>query len=187
MKRLILILALAVAAVWTLGAQSAASSGEWLYIDKGKMQMTLFSAGNKPLMVFPVGIGMTAGNKRSAYDGRTPEGDDFTVQRIQNFSHVTFDYQDGKGPVYAYGPWFFRLKTGWKSIGIHGTDRPWTIGKRDSHGCIRMYNEDLVKLKPRVYVGMKVVIVPGAEDLRADGKITEDEYRVLRQKETSGE
>ena len=41
---------------------------------------------------------------------------------------------------------------------IHGTDAPWTIGKAVSKGCIRMTNEDVLDLYPRVPVGMKVTV-----------------------------
>ncbi len=41
---------------------------------------------------------------------------------------------------------------------IHGTDAPWTIGQAVSKGCIRMYNEDVEDLYPRVPVGMKVTV-----------------------------
>jgi lipoprotein-anchoring transpeptidase ErfK/SrfK len=41
---------------------------------------------------------------------------------------------------------------------IHGTDAPWTIGKAVSHGCIRMTNEDVLDLYPRVPVGTRVTV-----------------------------
>ena len=41
---------------------------------------------------------------------------------------------------------------------IHGTDAPWTIGQAVSKGCIRMYNEDVLDLYPRIPVGMKVTV-----------------------------
>ena len=41
---------------------------------------------------------------------------------------------------------------------IHGTDAPWTIGQAVSHGCIRMYNEDVADLFPRVPVGTHVTV-----------------------------
>lgn len=41
---------------------------------------------------------------------------------------------------------------------IHGTDAPWTIGQAVSKGCIRMYNEDVLDLYPRVPVGTKVTV-----------------------------
>lgn len=41
---------------------------------------------------------------------------------------------------------------------IHGTDAPWTIGKAASKGCIRMYNEHVQDLYPRVPVGARVIV-----------------------------
>lgn len=41
---------------------------------------------------------------------------------------------------------------------IHGTDAPWLIGQQVSHGCIRMYNEDVADLYRRAQVGAKVIV-----------------------------
>ncbi len=41
---------------------------------------------------------------------------------------------------------------------IHGTDAPWTIGTAVSKGCIRLYNQDVLDLYPRVSVGTKVTV-----------------------------
>ena len=41
---------------------------------------------------------------------------------------------------------------------IHGTNAPGTIGGFVSHGCIRMYNADIMDLYSRVGVGTRVVV-----------------------------
>jgi len=41
---------------------------------------------------------------------------------------------------------------------IHGTDAPWTIGTAVSKGCIRLYNQDVADLYPRVNLGAKVIV-----------------------------
>jgi lipoprotein-anchoring transpeptidase ErfK/SrfK len=43
---------------------------------------------------------------------------------------------------------------------IHGTNKPDTIGKRVSSGCIRLTNEDVIDLYDRVNVGAKVIVLP---------------------------
>ncbi len=43
---------------------------------------------------------------------------------------------------------------------IHGTNRPDSIGKAASYGCIRMLNRDIVDLFDRVEVGTPVVMMP---------------------------
>ncbi len=43
---------------------------------------------------------------------------------------------------------------------IHGTNSPGSIGGFVSHGCIRMYNSDILDLYGRVGLGTKVVVLP---------------------------
>ncbi|MDG0790953.1 L,D-transpeptidase [Cohnella ginsengisoli] len=44
--------------------------------------------------------------------------------------------------------------------GIHGTNDPSSIGHLVSHGCIRMYNEDVIALSRIVPIGTRVTIRP---------------------------
>ena len=50
------------------------------------------------------------------------------------------------------------LYLGSSAYRIHGTDAPWTIGTAVSKGCIRMYNQDVLDLYPRVPVGATVTV-----------------------------
>ena len=50
------------------------------------------------------------------------------------------------------------LYLGSSAYRIHGTDAPWTIGQAVSKGCIRMNNEDVLDLYPRVPVGTHVTV-----------------------------
>jgi lipoprotein-anchoring transpeptidase ErfK/SrfK len=56
---------------------------------------------------------------------------------------------------------------------IHGTDAPWTIGQAVSKGCIRMFNEDVLDLYPRVKIGTKVIVT--WNNFNADGVIASAE------------
>jgi lipoprotein-anchoring transpeptidase ErfK/SrfK len=47
---------------------------------------------------------------------------------------------------------------------IHGTNKPETIGKRVSSGCIRLTNEDVADLYSRVKVGAKVIVLPTTQN-----------------------
>lgn len=51
------------------------------------------------------------------------------------------------------------LKLDWPSYAIHGTDKPPSIGLRGSHGCLRMYPEDIVCIYNDVPVGTPVRVV----------------------------
>ncbi len=46
-----------------------------------------------------------------------------------------------------------RLSLSLPSYAIHGTDIPWGVGMQVSHGCIRLYPEDIERLFPEVPVG----------------------------------
>ena len=50
------------------------------------------------------------------------------------------------------------LYLGSSTYRIHGTDAPWTIGQPVSKGCIRMFNEDVIELYPKVAVGTQVTV-----------------------------
>lgn len=50
------------------------------------------------------------------------------------------------------------LYLGASTYRIHGTDAPWTIGEAVSKGCIRMFNDDVLDLYPRVNKGAKVTV-----------------------------
>lgn len=65
-------------------------------------------------------------------------------------------------PSSVYGPRKMRLYkwtgTTFVSTGylIHGTNQPWVIGTKASHGCIRLYNSDVLALYPQVPIGTMV-------------------------------
>lgn len=42
---------------------------------------------------------------------------------------------------------------------IHGTNKPYGVGMRVTHGCVRMYPEDIALLYPQVPIGTPVVIL----------------------------
>lgn len=66
-------------------------------------------------------------------------------------------------PSSVYGPRKMRM---FRQVGnsyvftayaIHGTNQEWVIGTKASHGCIRMYNRQVLELFPQVPLGTMVV------------------------------
>ncbi|MBP2661234.1 MAG: ErfK/YbiS/YcfS/YnhG family protein, partial [Firmicutes bacterium] len=57
-----------------------------------------------------------------------------------------------------FGTRFLGLDVPWGGYGIHGTNRPWSIGHFISHGCIRLRNNDIEELFEWVPVGTPVRI-----------------------------
>jgi lipoprotein-anchoring transpeptidase ErfK/SrfK len=64
--------------------------------------------------------------------------------------------------TYAYGlSAYSNVLTYWKYggfIGLHGTNQPSSIGKRSSHGCIRMLNRDIEELVGILPLGTPITI-----------------------------
>ncbi len=88
------------------------------------------------------------------------------------------------GPDNPLGRYWMRLSR--TTYGIHGTNNPWAIGRRVTHGCIRLYPEDIAFLYPRVPKGTPVQVIyqhakVGVRDGRAyfqiyrDGRATDNE------------
>jgi L,D-transpeptidase ErfK/SrfK len=63
----------------------------------------------------------------------------------------------GPGPDNPLGR--HALYLGWPSYLIHGTNKPAGVGLRSSHGCIRLYPEDIALLFENVKVGTPVRVV----------------------------
>jgi lipoprotein-anchoring transpeptidase ErfK/SrfK len=65
-----------------------------------------------------------------------------------------------------YGRWAIETSAGasitdWPGggvIGIHGTNQPWLIGQAVSHGCIRMRNADIMRLRHWAKPGTRLLI-----------------------------
>lgn len=91
---------------------------------------------------YPVGIGKIA--------TKTPTG----TYRI--ISRVPYPYSYPGGPLSPFGTLWLGLSR--PGYGIHGTNRPTSIGKMVSKGCIRMHNKDVEDLAKYVGIGTEVVI-----------------------------
>jgi lipoprotein-anchoring transpeptidase ErfK/SrfK len=62
-------------------------------------------------------------------------------------------------PGGPYGARWLGLSIPGGGYGIHGTNNPSSIGKNVSHGCVRMYNKDVIELFNMVNVGTPVRII----------------------------
>jgi len=91
--------------------------------------------GDRVVNRFPVGIGKML--------TQTPVGEYRIVNKQPN-------------PGGPFGAFWMGLSR--PHYGIHGTNDPSSIGREVSHGCIRMYNEDVLRLASIVPVGTRVTI-----------------------------
>lgn len=115
--------------------------GKWIAINKTKRVLTLYE-GDKIVQKYPVAVG----NPPS----RTPEGKYTIFSKVINPSWGGGGYaKPVKGGV-PENPLGYRwlglsYKNG-STLGIHGNNSPYSIGKNVSHGCIRMINSDVTQL-----------------------------------------
>ncbi len=63
----------------------------------------------------------------------------------------------GPGPANPLGT--RALYLGWPTYLIHGTNKPYGVGRRVSHGCIRMYPEQVEALYEKVDIGTPVTVL----------------------------
>ncbi len=131
---------------------------EGIVINVPEMRLYLFIKSIQMVKTYPVGIGVL--------DGQTPFGTFFVTKKIENPTwHIppSLREQYGGRATIPPGP-ENPLGTHWISLsrdryGIHGTDFPWGVGRLVSHGCIRLYPEDIQNLYPLVRIGMPVEII----------------------------
>lgn len=93
----------------------------------------------------------------------------------------------------GFGTRWMGLNVPWGRYGIHGTNKPLTIGGSVSLGCIRMLNKDVEDLYERVGYGTPIVIYGGPYDMFINkfrylepGDTGSDVYEVQRKLKDKG-
>jgi L,D-transpeptidase ErfK/SrfK len=138
----------------------------------------------KVVITHPIGIGKVG--------WRTPEGVTKIVRRqkdptwrvpvsVRKEHHDNGEDLDpviGPGPDNPLGKYAFYLQ--WPSYLIHGTNKPAGVGLRSSHGCIRLYPEDIEQFFNMVPIGTQVRVVNQPFEFGwADGQLYLQPYDVL--------
>lgn len=161
------------------------NNASFIVISKEDMMLRLIDYKGREVQKYPMACGKNYGNKETKGDLKTPEGL-FHVTEIEKASSWVHDFGDGKGEIPgAYGPFFIRLEvSGQKGIGIHGTHKPESIGTRDTEGCIRLNNEDLLKLVKQTHIGMAVFITPSYMDVIRSGKVDSLKFALKEHEES---
>jgi len=98
--------------------------------------------------VYPVAVGTRA--------TPTPTGEFKIINRVTDPTWYGGEKPVPAGPQNPLGTRWMGLNK--KGYGIHGTNAPKSIGKRASHGCVRMAQADLEKLFTLVRIGDTVVL-----------------------------
>jgi lipoprotein-anchoring transpeptidase ErfK/SrfK len=107
---------------------------KWIDVYTSQHQLKLFD-GNRLIKTYPIAVGKML--------SPSPSG---TYTIINKQLH----------PPARFGVLWMGLSK--PHYGIHGTNNPASIGKNVSHGCIRMFNNDVLELSSRVPIGTRVSI-----------------------------
>ncbi|MBU6474633.1 MAG: L,D-transpeptidase family protein [Alphaproteobacteria bacterium] len=121
------------------------------------------------VVTFPMGIGMKG--------WQTPTGETTVVRKEAHPvwivpASIRKEKPEIK-PVFPPGPdnplGQYALHLGWAGYLIHGTNMPYGIGRRSSHGCMRLYPEDIEVLFKAVQTGTPVTVIDRAYELGWEG------------------
>lgn len=137
------------------------SPHEGIVINLSEMRLYYFfkERGSRLVATFPIGTGTE--------ENETPVGNFNVIEKIANPTwYVPESIRKGKpylpkvvppGPDNPLGSHALRLSS--ENVLIHGTNKPWSIGRNVSHGCIRLYPEDIPRLFQLVPIGTRVTVV----------------------------
>jgi lipoprotein-anchoring transpeptidase ErfK/SrfK len=134
-------------------AKSPTHSARLIIVSFADRKLALLE-GDRVIKVYDVAVGAPV--------SPSPSGDFQIVQRLENPTYYKPGVVIGPGVQNPLGPRWIGLNV--KGFGIHGTNRPDSIGKNASLGCIRLRNQDIKDLFARVQVGDHVSLVAERTD-----------------------
>lgn len=144
----------------------------FIVVDKAVMKVILYDKYGNMVKEYGCACARNYGTKHRRSDCRTPEGF-FEAEGVYNSTDWLYTNDAGyTSPARGvYGPRFIRIKTPVTStVGIHGTSSPGSIGRRVSHGCIRISNENILELAKYAEAGMPIIVSPGPHDMAVNKK-----------------
>lgn len=132
---------------------------EGIVINLPEMRLYAFVNGDNEPTTFPIGVGREGLNTPLGTTSvvRKKEGPTWTpTPRMRREKPELKPYYP-PGPDNPLGT--HALYLGWPTYAMHGTNRPFGIGRRVSSGCIRLYPESIKQLYEIIPVGTKVTVV----------------------------
>jgi lipoprotein-anchoring transpeptidase ErfK/SrfK len=127
-------------------------------IVRTKERRLYFVLGNGRAIRYPVGVGRVGmqWTGRASVEGIYIQPAWSPPHAVRRDNPNLPDYIPGGAPNNPMGAAALTLRGG--EYAIHGTNRPNSVGRFVSYGCIRMYNRDVLDLMDRVQVGTPVLV-----------------------------
>lgn len=156
MKSIMLAIVLMVSPLWPLG-ENPSLNAPFLIVNKQSNQLAFVNQGDIA-EVYPVATGAT--------NTLTPDGIHTIVVKAINPYYRKKDIPGGapNNPLGSRWIGFDANDTDGRIYGIHGTNKPESIGQYISAGCIRMLNEDVETIYDKVPIGTKIWITSSSKD-----------------------
>lgn len=128
-------------------------------INLPEMRMYAYMKSGKPPESYPLGIGREGLQTPSGTTTvvRKAEGPIWRPTPRMRSEDKTLPAEVHPGPDNPMGT--HALYLGWPQYAIHGTNKPYGIGRRSSSGCLRMYPEDIIKAYNMMPVGTSVTVI----------------------------
>ena len=130
-----------------------------IVINLATQRLYYFGGRTDAVLTFPIGIGRLGRETPlgATYVAGKRERPTWIPPASIRTEHPDLPAAVPPGPANPLG--MFALDLGWSGYVIHGTNKPYGIGRRVSHGCIRLYPEHIARLFERVETGTPVTIV----------------------------
>ena len=119
-----------------LPAPKKSETGKKITLNLASRLLTLYE-GMEKVRIYPVAVG--------APETPSPVGE-FSISEKEVNPVWTDPKTKTTVPSGPSNPLGYRWLGLYGNYGIHGTNAPWSIGRSVSHGCIRMYEEDVEEL-----------------------------------------
>ncbi|MEZ5814516.1 MAG: L,D-transpeptidase family protein [Alphaproteobacteria bacterium] len=132
---------------------------EGIVINLADMRLYAFINGDEAPYHTPIGVGREGLNTPEGITKivRKKEGPTWTPTARMRKEDPELKPYYGPGPDNPLGT--HALYLGWPTYALHGTNKPFGIGRRVSSGCIRLYPEKITELFELIPVGTKVTVV----------------------------
>jgi L,D-transpeptidase ErfK/SrfK len=143
--------------MWIPPVPSHGTAAREIVINLAEMRLFLFNFSRELIRSYPVGIGTP--------ENPTPTGIFFVQEKVEDPvwtvpPGLEDEYDVARiaaGKNNPLGRYWLGL--GDSHYGIHGTNLAWSVGRPSTHGCIRLYPEDISRIFPRLDSNTRVRIV----------------------------
>ncbi|UTR14517.1 L,D-transpeptidase [Salipaludibacillus sp. LMS25] len=162
MASLILSILLIVSPLWPLGENPLAGD-PYVIVNTATNELAFIVEGEVK-QEFQIATGQE--------NNKTPEGEFNIIVKAMNPYYRKHDIEGGdeNNPLGTRWIGFDANGTDGRIFGLHGTNRPTSIGARITKGCVRLNNSDVEVLYEEIPIGTKILIISSEKNFEELGR-----------------